>query len=397
MPPRVAAGQAQRTRVLASRRDVRIIFPSDTGRVWGWPPRDDSTYIVAYSWGASVSGMDGPRSLVLQVTMRDRGARSFASLRAVVAAGYAGVCEPGMILACKPGIDASVDGDRVVLTLRDRRIIETLFSLRPPSMRVWRPGPAVNRFLFDSVPVEYVSPMIPEPSAALRAEAARRQRAYEASISNVSRFIQIRSDYGRSPAWLAVGDSVALRIGEMQCTFDLCVGSTLSVPDASWTVDDSTLAQVRVGPPATGIRVHIEGPGPVVRLVGRAPGRTTVRARIPTLPSDTLPSRTPPAHELAHEVVVTLPIRRVTIEPRPASVQVGQSIEFRLNVTDTSGNAVTGLSAELQIAGGLCPRASSGSGPFAVLFDKPGVWLLIGRFGAHSDTVEVTAVLTRQP
>lgn len=388
--------QPQRPRVLVSTREVRIMFPTEPGRVWSWPAREDSTYLVAYGWGATVPGMDGPRSLVLQVWTRSRSARRFADLRELVAAGQAAVCEPGMMITCRPGIDASVEGDRVVLALRDRQLIRTLFVMRPAKLRAWRPGPAVSSFAYDSIPVEYVSPMIAEPDAAVRAEAARRKRAYEDGISSISRFIQIRSDYRASRAWVAMDDSVALHVGEKHCTFDVCGATTISVPGARWTVDDSSLAEIRVGPAATGARAFIDGPGPVTRLVGRTPGRVTVRARIPSIPSDTLPSDTPPEHELALDVIVTLPIRAVTIEPRTSSVQVGEHVDFRLTVTDTSSRIVPGLPTELQVTGGAYPYSSNGPGPFAVLFDKPGPWRLVGRLGAHADTVDVT-VTPRKP
>jgi hypothetical protein len=394
--PRGAPGPASRTRVLASQREVRVVFSPDTSRVWAWNEREDSSYAVAYGWGASLSGMDGPRSLVLQVTRRDRSARSFASLRDLVAAGYVGVCEPGMVLTCKPGVVASVDDNRVVLTLHNPQLVEQLFAMRPATVRVWKPGPALGTFSYDSVPVEYVSPLIPEPDRARRAEAARRKRAYETSVSNVGRGIQIRG-LGGALAWLTLGDSARLRVSESQCSYDLCRQSTISVRDPIWTVADSSVATLHVSPPSTGLRAWLDGPDSVHYLVARAPGRTTLRVRFSSLPSDTLPSRTPPPHDLVQDVVVTFPIRAVTIEPRTSSVQVGARVEFRLIVSDTSGRVIRGLPIELQITGGAYAQSSNGPGPFGVLFDKPGTWRLVGRLGSRADTVDVTVRSIRQP
>lgn len=387
--PRATITPAVATRVLANRREVRLAFPTDPARAWGWPPRGDSGYVTAFAWGATVDGLDGPRSLVLTVPARGRAPRRFASLRELVAAGSASICAPGMIQACKPGIVASVDGSRVVLSLRDRPLIAQLFAMRPAALRVWRPGPGLGQFVFDSIAVEYVEPMIPEPDSALRAEAARRRRAYEASISWVSRHIDIDAASDQSSAWLAVGDSAHLRVGESQCHYDACSGTLVAAPDPRWTVDDPSVASVRVNPPATATRdIILLGSDSMYDLIGRAPGHTTLRVRFGTLPSDTLPSRTPAPHELRREIVVTLPIRRVTIEPRLSSVQVGQRVEFELIAIDTAGAELSGLPGQLVVDGGTYKYGGGARMP--VLFDRPGMWIVIGRLGPHADTIRVS-------
>jgi hypothetical protein len=393
--PRATIAPAVATRVLASRREVRVVFPSEPARAWGWPPRSDSSYAAAFAWGATVDGLDGPRSLVLTVPARAIASRQFASLRDVVAAGSASICAPGMIQACKGGVAASVEGSRVVLSLRDRRLIEQLFAMRPPVMRVWRPGPGPEQLLFDSVAVEYVEPMIPEPDAALRADAAHRRRAYEASIRSIMRYIYADGAQP-GPIWVAVGDSARVHMGQLDCTYDACAGTSPAFTGATWSTEDSSVAALRAQPPRRGPRAWVD-PGPALYVEGRRPGRTQLHVDLPPSALDTVPSRAPPPRALAVDVVVTPRIGRFVIVPRGESAHVGDRIEFQLAVEDTTGAPLTGLPAELRVISPTDQRLGAFGSPSSVTFDRAGTWRIVARLGTHVDTVLVAVSSVAKP
>ena len=53
--------------VRVSRREVRVVFPRDTSRTWGWAARTAPGYGPPYVWTMTVDGMDGPRTLAISV------------------------------------------------------------------------------------------------------------------------------------------------------------------------------------------------------------------------------------------------------------------------------------------------------------------------------------------
>jgi hypothetical protein len=116
--------------VRVSRTEVRLTFPTDTTRGFGWSDRTDPDYRAAYSWAAVIEGMDGTRSLRLDVVRayNDSSAREFPSLAALVAAGEPMLCSTGMILGdCqRKSVRAWAEGDRVEISLRDRAAIHRM-------------------------------------------------------------------------------------------------------------------------------------------------------------------------------------------------------------------------------------------------------------------------------
>jgi hypothetical protein len=390
-----AVGQLPPSRVLVNRREVKVVFPPDIGRVWGWPAREDSTYVVPYAWGMSVSSMDGPRSLVFSVANRGRTARRFSSLRDLVAAGEGGVCRPGMIMACKPGVTAGVERDHIVLALRNRPIIEQLFAMRPATVQVWRPGTTSESHVSDSVVVEYVAPAIPLPDSVLREEARRRTRAYEASIRSIMRYAYAEGSRS-GPIWVALGDSVRIRLSQLDCTYDVCVGTSPTLAGASWNTDDSSIAAPRAHSPPSGIQGWLD-PGPALYVAGRRPGRTRLHIDLPPSALDTAPSRAPPQRALLLDVVVTPPVGRFAIAPRPGTVQLGDTIEFRLDAADSTGAPLTNLPAELRVISPIDQRLGTFDGLTSVTFDRAGSWRIVAKLGSHVDTVIVAVSSVPKP
>ena len=176
----VSPPDLHRTRVLVSRREVRVVFPPETDGVWGWPSSSPLHRSVTYRWSISTAGIMGARDLGLYVLSAPGQARDFPSLDALVAAGRVQLCAiEGIGGPCtNSGVTATVDSGRVVLVLRDSAQIADLFGLRQPWVRPIRGAPRQPFTLsMDTVRVEYVAPQIPEPSAALRAEVERRRLA----------------------------------------------------------------------------------------------------------------------------------------------------------------------------------------------------------------------------
>ena len=289
-------------RVTVSRREVRVVFPRDTTRGWGWSDRKDPEYYPVYEWGVMVEGMDGPRALVARVFRENDEARQFASLEGLVSSSRGDLCSPGMMWQCaSSGVGATVDAGRVVLTFRDSAQIARLFGMRPAVVDAWqsRPG-GEGRSSRDSIRVEYIEPQVPLPDSATRDDAARSRLRYEASISLVSRYI----NQGVGPLRLRVGDSTAVYVSEMRCRHDVC--TTGSTPlDSGWTVTDTSVARLQLVPPDStdGHTVFIFGGRPLY-LKALRPGRTTLRVRGLHSGLDSAPSSEPPARELEREIIV---------------------------------------------------------------------------------------------
>ena len=128
-------------------------------------------------------------------------------------AGQARPCVP--VLLGRLGVTAAVDGNRVVLTLRTREAITRLFGLRPDSVGVERRGAEDDWRSPVRVKVQYVSPQIPTPDSAFRAEAARAKRRYLASINWITRGIS-GGQSGSGAIWIAIGDSSPINVSEMR-------------------------------------------------------------------------------------------------------------------------------------------------------------------------------------
>ncbi|HKG95640.1 MAG TPA: hypothetical protein VKA84_27265 [Gemmatimonadaceae bacterium] len=407
--PRLAAPRASsaiagapelRGRVLASAREVRIIFPRDTARAWGWSERDDPSVSAGYVWHVVVDGLDGPESISLQAGRGyGGGARDFPSLDSLVAAGWTLHCAAGAGMSgdcARDVVAARVEAGRVVLTMRDSATIRRLFGMRPPFVRLWHARPdAESRGDVDSVRVEYVAPQLPAPDAAMRAEAAPRRRRYEARVNEITRHISAgRADLAGgvvSELWLAVGDTALLYVSEAHCSFDACgVHPSASVLDSGWSVTDSTVVALRnpPEPPRLGRSgTGSSAPAPVAAAVALRPGRTELRVRGLHSPADTMPSRTPVPRELRRRVVVTPPVGRVRIAPLPDSVYVGDTVDVRVRVTDRAGRPIEGAPAGLLVTGGSMNRFWTAAGPVRFVPTAPGRLRLIASFASFADTL----------
>jgi hypothetical protein len=377
-------------RVTVSRRTVRVVFPRDDSRVWGWSALVDPEYQPWYDWAISVDGMDGPRSLRLLVGRTNDSARRFSSLDSLVAAGRPSLCSPGMMGRCShTSTSASVEDGHVVLMLQDSAAIARLFGMRPATVRVWASRPsAVPQLRMDSTTVEYVEPQLSPPNAAVEADARASRRQYEASVSTITRGIA-SDDYGDGTAlWLPVGDSLPLSVKESHCHYDSCSANTLPLGDSLWTLADSSIAGLRA---AGSSRTYLLL-GASMQLVGRRPGRTSLRITLPPLASDTAPSSSPPEHALTRDVVVTRPMRRIWFVPRPDSVRVGETIELRVRATDDQGRQYENPPARVMVSDGDQSYTTLATDPLRLSFASTGTRTIVARYGGLSDTLALRVV-----
>jgi hypothetical protein len=395
---RAPTATRERTRVLASRREVRIIFPTDTARAWGWSERNAPTYQPQYAWGVTVEGMDGTRTLVVRVGRERNEGRDFPSLDSLVQAARAERCSPGMISQCSDsGVQARVEDRRVVLTLRDSAQIARLFGMRPASVQVWTYRPeAPYEFRGDSTLVEYVEPAIPFPDAATRADAARSRRRYDESIHSNYRYIS-GGDDPWAPLWVVAGDSAKVRLDEMRCVHDACTSGYAALHDSGWSIADPRVARLRVVPRDTSGGVIFLGPNESRYVKGVRPGRTVLRVRGIHGASDTGASSRPPVHQLERAIIVTRPIGRVEILPRRDTVRVREIFTLRVRVTDRDGRELAGLPAKLEVLDGEDRQIRDASKPLDLAFTAAGRTRMVARLGAHADTVTMMVVAPRRP
>lgn len=307
---------------------------------------------------------------MLTVGPADSSARDFPSLAALVAHGSAVLCRAGggMFLSCRDsrGVTASVVDGSVVVSLRDRSRITELFRLRPAFVGTWQRN-SYDEFAFtrDSVPVEYVAPLIPEPDSTMRAEAARQGREHEASRHSISRRIVGGTEHSES-LWLGAGDSAIVSVQELSCRDDYCMGGWGVVSDSGWRLVDTSVAALRVV-----ARQSFAGPSRAV-VMARSPGRTVLRA-----------------DSLSREVVVTASIARVTIVPPPDSIVVGELVEFGVLVVDRQGRHLEGVPIVWKHDTGSHHAVQSGPAPLRVVFEAPGPRMVIASFASRSDTMIV--------
>lgn len=382
------------TRVRVSRREVRILFPAETTHRWGWSRRNASDLSASYGWTVLVDGIESPRLLSLSLLQTDERPRTFASLEDVVAAGVTQLCNTGMARQCSDaGFRAEVEGDRVALTLRDTSVITQLFSMRPPTVDVYRGRPGVSDRP-GKVRVEYVDPQIPEPDSTQRADVARRRRQYQASVNSITRSIGAATQFGAPTILLETGDSAVISVNEMHCSFDVCGGFAAGVPDTSWTLDDTTVAVIRrPGPKAVDGMLVYSSEGPY--LHGRRPGTTMLHVHGIRLPSDTMPSRDPVPSNLQRELRVLPNLDRVQVVPRRDTVRAGETVEFRTRVITRSGEAVTDLPVEWRVQ--KKPYAEAGvQASRSVRFDSTGTALIVARVGRRVDSLTVVVIPPRR-
>lgn len=308
------SADSSQTYVAVSRHEMRVFFAPDTSRAWGWSAPSDTTRRRSYSWSVTVEGLDGPRSLSLQVERRDNRARTFPSLETLVRAGTTRFCQPGMMVQCFDAtVTATVQNRRVVLTYRDSSAIARMFGQRPASVTTLEDAPAMRApYRLGQAPVRYVDPQLPQLDSAGRRSAALARRAYEASVNLVRRRISVET--GGGALSLAVGDSAQLGVEEWHCLEDSCTpfhDRTNAPRDwGRWSLTDTSVARLyRLGRRAKNWRFAADSER-VMTLVALKPGRTIVRAVGVHTAADSVPSRQPVDSVLQMEVLVTPAIRR---------------------------------------------------------------------------------------
>lgn len=384
------------TRLLVSQREVRALFPAETARAWGWAARSKTEFTPGYEWGVSI---DAPRArAVLSLTTpRSDSSREFSSASEVIASGGMRAC-PGMDLRCAVSGNAVVENQSVILTWRDTALIARLFAMRPAWFHAYRRRPdGSDEIPSDSIRVEYGDPQIPEPDSLTRAGAAQARLAYQASINWISRRID-RTDapWWSNEMWLEVGDSAQFRVSGARCSYDFCFGSSI-VLDSGWTVLDTTVAQAHSLParPTNANRLIVER-SPAVTLVGLRPGRTRLRVTGLHGASDSIPTNRPPPRSLEQAIVVTVPVDRVRMSPRPEVIRLDDTMKVVARVFDRNGKEIAGapVAISLREAGGENTQIWE---PFRRRFTKPGKKTLIATFGRHADTLTVIVVDPRSP
>jgi hypothetical protein len=168
--------------------------------------------------------------------------------------------------------------------------------------------------------------------------------------------------------------------------------TTVPSTDSAWTVaDTSVIAPLHVARWNTPDGEIVVIPPHWVAIPLRA-GRTSVRVTLAPSPSDTMPSSTPVSRTLSRDIVVTLPIARVEMSPRPDTMHVGERVDIRVRVLDRAGHVLDGAPARLRVRGDAYEEWYDAAEPVPLVFGAPGRRMLIASFGAHADTAVVIVV-----
>jgi hypothetical protein len=283
-----------------------------------------------------------------------------------------------------------VDAGRVIIVIRDTALIAEMFRLRPATgtLRHWTPLQPDGAEV--SVPIEYVAPEIPYPDSTVLARVDRDRREY------VRRTSIIRRDLGPGVAdrWITVGDTIRLWIEEVACRGSSCLHGDWGItPDSGWRISDTNVASLIDEPPPRRGQIVIRpavGQAAAFAVAHRL-GRATVRVAGLRSEIDTMPVREPAARALDGEIVVTLPIARVHIQPRLDTIRVGAIVNFRAIVTDVAGNVLDGAPVVVRAIEDD-GRTSYPVGPRDFDFRAPGRRTLIASFGGRTDSLSVIVV-----
>jgi hypothetical protein len=240
------------------------------------------------------------------------------------------------------------------------------------------------------VEVQYVSPQIPVPDSAFRAEAVRAKRRYVASTKWISRSIA-GGPSASGAMWIGVGDSMPIGVSELRCTHDVCSGSSSGVQaSGEWSVDDSALVRLQRPSVDTATRGVFRSDASAMYLVGVARGRTMVRVRLPASPADTMPFRESPPRVLERAVVITNPAARVEISARSDTVKVGEALELRVGVFDRDGQAIEGAPVQVRYEDGGSAYLTTATGTLRVELKSAGLHMIAASYGTLADTLRVT-------
>jgi len=384
-------GDSSGAYVRVSREEVRVYFPPETSSAWGTAraPSDDQTLL----WVAPLEGDLGTARLELRSRV-DNTSHSLPSLEAIVREGRRSFCRVlGMdMYDCSSAyVSASLENRRIVLGFRDTLEIRQIFGPHPLTVSLLRIVPAdLMDISIASAPVHYVDPPIVVDSRQ-RAALVEARRRREASINRYHR--QIVDGSQGWQLWLVVGDSLELAVQDFRCHIDLC-GSYDDPGNGprdwgQWSVSDSSIATLHRSTRTRADSYAQLGydPGPTMILVAARPGRLKVRATGVHTPADTMPSGTPLDSILEREVIVTRPVARVMISPRPRSMIAGSPMAFTARVLDRAGRTIEGPFIDLKWDTNV--SATSPSKPVTVTFTQPGRHWVAASLGTYTDSVMV--------
>jgi alpha-tubulin suppressor-like RCC1 family protein len=382
-----------RPRVLVSRRELRIAFPVDTTDVRGWLESTPAASAQRYWWQLAVDGMDGPRWIWFTVA-RDSTSREFASFADFLHAGRAELCQGGMVVYCSDdGLRAFQRRDTLVIVFRSSTEIRRLFALRPAAVEysVQRPEDSWDASRH-SVRVEYVDPQIPLPTAATHAEWARARRRQDASINSYHRAIAGDDHwlYSGTALWLQAGDSMAVHVSEMHCTYDLCTETHPPPSDSGWSVSDSTVA--RLQSPDTSARRSSSWRAARYFVQALRPGRVMLAVRGVHGATDTAASSSRPERDIQRELIVTRPIARVHFVKKPDTVRVKEPFTLDLRAFDADGRELAGVPIELRYTDRGIDHGGVATPNMQIQLEAPGPTRFVARVRQFADTATVVAV-----
>jgi hypothetical protein len=383
-----------RPHVTVSRNALRVSFPVDTSRAFGWPAQGAALSAPGYRWDVLVHGLDEPTVIGFHVE-RDTTARAFRSLADLVRAGRASRCFGGMVVQCDDArLSATVRRDSIVVSLRDPTQIRRLFPLRERFVSFvvqWPEEPYVARH--DSVRVHHVAPRLPLPTAAARVAWARARRRHDAGINSYQRTIGFEGKWFRwwNEAWLEVGDSMTVRVVEIHCTYDVCTETRPDPADSGWAISDTVVARLQRLDTSATARVYR---GREARYVLRAlrPGRTTLYVHGVHGVSDTAARSSPPERELKREFLVTARVVRVRIVSKADTVRVKTPFTFEVRAFDAAGNAIPDVPIQVEFVNGGINYGGIAVPGRPMQLDAPGLTPVVARVKQLADTAVIVAV-----
>ena len=387
--------------IRVSRHELRVVFPRDTARRWGWSaPPDPPTYAPRYTWRMEIDAIEGPHDLRFDVSDISF-PRHFTSLRKLLGAGHGRICSYGMMVICgETQMTGSVENGHPVVTLRDSALISWMFALHPNSVRVAYERPE-NSSVWDSVIIEYAAPSVrPLASAAFAAGMLARRRK---QLERFSVERKIWGGRGSAPhIWLIVGDSLPLLLLERARLEDLSLNGQRDLTDSGWVVLDPRIAELlkpspgaesASNPPSEDGYVVVVGYGPPrMYIKALRPGSTRVRVRGVHGRDDSVLVSEFPAGVLESEVVVTRPPRRLEIIPRPDTLRVGQDLRARVRVYDETGEFSDRVPVELACVEGCSRDYYDGVHPAHLWSDESGRMTIVARLNGLANTLSVVVV-----
>jgi hypothetical protein len=288
--------------VTVSRREVRVVFPHDSSREWGWTASRASDYDPHYAWIVDASGAGGVGTIRLDLEREVAIPQRFTGLARLVDVARPSRCVTGQFrmfeerseTRCTPGGSrATVEENHVVLVIDDSATIASLFGFRPEHVSVSHLAPSKPMEHWARVPVRYVGRRLRPDSAAIRA--AQRDAGWR---------FRVRRYIGGNEGRLFVGDTAPLTLAQAVCEYDVCHPGREALSDSGWTLSDRRLARLLPAEKRSAGRADRLMETPSRMIVALRPGRVVVRARgVHGLLDAALESSTP-LYDLERTIVI---------------------------------------------------------------------------------------------